>query len=42
MKKVASGIKLYVQALAHPFTIGFGLFMMIGMALAFIIDPDPV
>lgn len=42
MKKVASGIKLYVQAAAHPFTIGFGLFMMIGMALAFIIDPDPV
>ncbi|SFD25145.1 hypothetical protein [Ruminococcus albus] len=42
MNKVASGIKLYTQAAAHPFTIGFGLFMMIGMTLAFIIDPAPV
>ncbi|MCR5143547.1 MAG: hypothetical protein K6C68_13685 [Ruminococcus sp.] len=42
MNKVAGGIKLYTQAAAHPFTIGFGLFMMIGMSLAFIIDPDPV
>ena len=42
MNKVSSGIKLYTQAAAHPFTIGFGLFMMIGISLAFIIDPDPV
>lgn len=42
MKKIARALKLYAKAAAHPFVIGFGLFMMIGMALAFIIDPDPV
>lgn len=42
MKKVANAFKLYIKAAAHPFAIGFGMFIMIGMALIFIIDPDPV
>lgn len=42
MNKVARAVQIYIKAAAHPFTIGFGLFMMIGMLLAFIIDPDPV
>ncbi len=42
MSKTSRALKLYVKAAAHPFTIGFGLFMMIGMALAFTIKPDPV
>ena len=42
MKKLSNAIRLYAKATLHPFTIGFGLFMAIGMSLAFIIDPDPV
>ena len=42
MNKVVRALKLYFKAAAHPFVIGFGLFMMIGMSLAFIIDPEPV
>ena len=42
MSKTTRALKLYIKTAAHPFVIGFGLFMMIGMALAFIIDPDPV
>ncbi|WP_028510416.1 hypothetical protein [Ruminococcus sp. NK3A76] len=42
MNKAVRALKLYAEAAAHPFVIGFGLFLMIGMALAFIIDPDPV
>lgn len=42
MKNVRNAFKLYARASLNPFTIGFGLFMTVGMALAFIIDPDPV
>lgn len=35
-------MKLYLKAVANPFTIGFTLFMMIGMSLAFVIDPESV
>ncbi|MBR4628580.1 MAG: hypothetical protein IKO47_12975 [Ruminococcus sp.] len=42
MKKVARALKLYIQAAAHPFVIGFGLFIMLGMSLLFILEPDPV
>ncbi|HAG14474.1 MAG TPA: hypothetical protein DCG49_11535 [Ruminococcus sp.] len=42
MNKTARAFKLFFNAAAHPFVIGFGLFMMLGMALAFILDPAPV
>ena len=42
MKNITRALRLFAKAAAHPFVIGFGLFMMIGMSLAFIIDPDPV
>lgn len=32
-------MRLYLKTAAHPFAIGFALFMMIGMSLAFAIDP---
>lgn len=33
-------MKLYLKTAAHPFIIGFMLFMMIGMSFAFAIKPD--
>ncbi|WP_024860475.1 hypothetical protein [Ruminococcus flavefaciens] len=42
MSKISSALKLYIKAAANPFIIGFGLFMMIGMSIAFIVAPDAV
>ena len=42
MSKTTRALKLYIKTAAHPFVIGFGLFMMIGMALAFILEPAAV
>lgn len=41
MKNIMRALRMYAKAI-HPFALGFGLFMMIVMALVFIIDPDPV
>ena len=42
MNKVARALKLYIKAAANPFAIGFALFMMIGLSIAFVVDPDHV
>lgn len=42
MSKTSRALKLYIEAAANSLSIGIGLFMMIGMALGFIIEPDPV
>ena len=42
MKKLSNAIRLYAKTTLHPLTIGFVLFISLGMSLAFIIDPDPV
>lgn len=42
MNKVTRAFRLYLRAAANPIVIAFGLLMMIGLLVAFIVDPDPV
>lgn len=42
MNKISRTLRLYIKTAQYPFTIGFGVFIMLGMAIAFIVVPDPV